>query len=139
MAFHFRFGTSKEPISGKLKVVLKSPYFSRELAFPPPGNLAVQQFAAPPEAVFDLHCSFYVDDDRAGVRIERIGGSDSLSVVACPHTRPKVPGPAVLFAGTVWHASAQEREHCTVVCDDGTEGECCVTCQEGRSVTKICC
>ena len=42
-------------------------------------------------------------------------------------------------AGTVWHAAAQERKHCTVVCDDGTEGECCVTCQEGRSVTKICC
>ena len=39
-----RYGTSKELITGKLKVVLKGKYFTKELAFPPPGMLFAGNF-----------------------------------------------------------------------------------------------
>jgi hypothetical protein len=118
---------------------LESKYFSDELQLPGPGKVTAKSYSVPPGVLFDVHCSFFVDKDRAGVRISQLGSDDALSVVAFPHTQPKMPAPGVLYAGTVWHASAPGREHCTVVCDDGTKGECCVTCKEGRSVTKICC
>ncbi|MHB8268818.1 hypothetical protein [Bradyrhizobium sp.] len=139
MAFQFRYGTSKETVGVRLKVLLESKHFTRAISFPPAGNLLHETLEVPSQDLWDVHCSFFVDNDRSGVFIKRLGPDDSLSVVAFPLVLPARDEPAVLFAGTVWHAAGDDREHCTVICDDGTEGECCVTCQEGRSLTKICC
>jgi hypothetical protein len=138
MAFQLRLGTSPGPIPGRLQIELRSAHFNDTVQFPPPGTIIVRDYSVPSGVRFEMHADFYVNQDRVGLTITRLGSDDVLSVLASPHNAPSMPRPGALYLGTVWHSTAQN-EHCTVTCDDGSTDECCATCSNGQSVTKICC
>jgi hypothetical protein len=139
MAFQLRIGISPEPLVGSLRMELKCDYFSDTIDLKERGQIIVRSYNAPLNKLFQLNLGFYVDQDRVGVAIHGVEADDALSIVVSPHSKAKTQAPGALYLGAVWHATPQRSEPCTVICDDGTEGDCCVTCQKGRSVTKICC
>jgi hypothetical protein len=137
MAFQLSLATSPEMESRRLRVTLKSSYFKDIVDFPMSGTVILKDYKAA-GTPFDLSIELHADDDKVGVQIANLGPDDALSLFALEHNLHDTEARSTLYLGNVWHA-VEQAEHCTVTCDDGTTGECCVTCRRGRSVTKVCC
>jgi hypothetical protein len=133
MAFRFVLASAPQLMGPPATVELEGESVFETLDLPRPGEVLVRAYVVPPSG-FQLRVRFAVADDRVGVKIGNLGGDDALAVVAVPHALR----PGTLFAGTVAQAAPQN-EHCSVRCDDGTTGECCVECRAGDVTVKICC
>jgi hypothetical protein len=143
MSLQLTLATTPGQLIGTLSISLEGGPIGATLAFGPPGTTISTDLDIPPGTTpFALSVYYFVDNDRAYVRITNVADGDIFSVTAVPpsFTAPNPSVAPVLLLGNLWHSAGPPTQgYCIITCQDGTSNECCVVCRTGRAVTKTCC